>query len=95
MAQPLIEAAKGSLGAVYGRHGARKIGEVGISSLRGGDVVGDHTVFLLGNGERIEITHRVNSRAVFGSGAVALAKRLWGLNEGVYGARDLLGKGAA
>lgn len=95
IAQPLVAAASGGSEVVYARHVARKEGEVGISSLRGGDVVGDHTVFLLGAGERIEVTHRVNSRAVFGSGAVALAKRLCGLNRGVYGARELLLRGAA
>jgi 4-hydroxy-tetrahydrodipicolinate reductase len=88
--QPLVAAANGGSEVIYARKGARKEGEIGISSLRGGDVVGDHTVFLLGDGERIEVTHRVNSRAVFGMGAVAFAKRLCGLKRGIYGARELL-----
>jgi 4-hydroxy-tetrahydrodipicolinate reductase len=76
---------------VFGRHGLRKSGEVGVVSLRGGDVAGEHTVYLLGEGERIEITHRVSSRAVFGRGALVLAKVLCGRPPGVYSARDLIG----
>lgn len=79
---------------VFGRHGQRELGQVGVVSLRGGDVVGDHTVYLLGNGERIEITHRVSTRAVFGQGAVDLALRLLGLPRGVYSASQLIASGA-
>lgn len=63
--------------AVYARHGLvgeRKDGEIGIQALRGGDVVGDHTVFFFGNGERIEITHRAHTRETFASGAIRAAK---------------------
>ncbi|MFO0415756.1 MAG: 4-hydroxy-tetrahydrodipicolinate reductase [Pseudomonadota bacterium] len=75
---------------VFGRPGTRREGEVGMVSLRGGDVVGDHTVYFLGHGERIEHSHRVSSREVFGSGAVRLAERLVMLPAGVYSARQLL-----
>jgi 4-hydroxy-tetrahydrodipicolinate reductase len=64
--------------AVYARHGiigARTQGEIGIQTLRGGDVVGDHTVFFLGSGERIEVTHRASSRETFARGALRAA--LW------------------
>jgi 4-hydroxy-tetrahydrodipicolinate reductase len=75
---------------VFGREGVRKEGEVGVVSLRGGDVCGDHTVYFLGHGERIELSHRVSSRAVFGEGAIRLATRLVSNSSGVYSARDLL-----
>lgn len=76
---------------VFGRSGERRPGEVGVVALRGGDVVGDHTVYFLGNGERIELTHRVSSRAVFGEGAVSLALKVMGLPCGIYSAGQLLG----
>ncbi len=76
---------------VFGRHGQRRPGEVGVVALRGGDVVGDHTIYFLGNGERVELTHRVSTRAVFGQGAVSLALKLIGLPKGLYSAGQLLG----
>lgn len=75
---------------VVNRIAERRKGEVGISSVRGGDVVGDHTVYFLGAGERVEIVHRVSSRATFGVGAVSMGVKLCGLPIGMYGARDLL-----
>ncbi len=81
---------KGANPVVFGREGPRKLGEIGVAALRGGDVVGDHTVFFLGNGERIEVTHRVSSRSVFGKGAVGLASRLVTLPKGLYAAQQLL-----
>jgi 4-hydroxy-tetrahydrodipicolinate reductase len=75
---------------VFGREGQRNPGEIGVVALRGGDVVGDHTVFFLGNGERLEVTHRVSSRSVFGQGAVALAFKLLGMPTGVYSALELM-----
>jgi 4-hydroxy-tetrahydrodipicolinate reductase len=77
---------------VFGREGLRSHGEVGVVALRGGDVVGDHTVYFLGDGERIEITHRVSTRAVFGNGAVSLALKLIGVAPGLYSARDLIAR---
>jgi 4-hydroxy-tetrahydrodipicolinate reductase len=79
---------------VYGRPGLRKPEQVGVVSLRGGDVAGEHTVYFLGDGERIEISHRVSSRAVFGRGAVVLAEKLLGRKAGIYSARDLIGVAA-
>jgi 4-hydroxy-tetrahydrodipicolinate reductase len=76
---------------VFGREGLRQASEVGVVSLRGGDVAGEHTVFFLGEGERIEIAHRVSSRAVFGRGALVLARALCERPPGVYSARDLIG----
>ncbi len=79
---------------VYGRHGLvgeRKNEEIGIHAVRGGDVVGDHTVLFLGNGERIELVHRVTSRAAFAAGAVAAAKWVVGKPAGLYDMRDVLG----
>lgn len=62
---------------VYGRHGivgARNSTEIGIHAVRGGDVVGDHTLMFFGNGERIELTHRAHSRETFASGAIRAAR---------------------
>jgi len=62
---------------IYGRHGIvgeRKENEIGVFAVRGGDVVGDHTVFFLGDGERIEITHRASSRRVFAIGAISASE---------------------
>jgi 4-hydroxy-tetrahydrodipicolinate reductase len=61
---------------VYGREGqvgARTPDEIGVLALRGGDVVGEHTLFLFGEGERIEITHRATDRTIFARGAVRAA----------------------
>ena len=89
-AQAIIGALNREDPVVFGRQGQRKSGEIGVVALRGGDVVGDHTVYFLGNGERLELTHRVSTRAVFGQGAVCLALRLMELPSGVYSAGELL-----
>jgi 4-hydroxy-tetrahydrodipicolinate reductase len=80
--------------AVFGREGLRKEGEIGVVSLRGGDVPGDHTVYFLGNGERIELTQRAQNRAIFGTGAVVLMERLIGKSAGLYLVEDLLQAGS-
>lgn len=80
--------------AVYSRHGIigeRKSDEIGVQTLRGGDVAGDHTVFFLGIGERIEITHRAGSGKVFAIGALRAAKWLYGREAGLYDMSDVLG----
>ncbi len=80
--------------AVYARHGIigeRTDDEIGIQTLRGGDVVGDHTVYFFGNGERIEITHMAHTRATFASGAVTAAKWLAKKPVGFYTMDDVLG----
>ncbi len=79
---------------VYGRNGLigeRSSREVGIHAVRGGDVVGDHTVFYLGEGERVELTHRASSRNTFASGAIRAAEFLAGKNPGTYSMTDVLG----
>nr|WP_202320219.1 4-hydroxy-tetrahydrodipicolinate reductase [Archaeoglobus neptunius] len=66
--------------------------EIGVFGVRGGDVVGEHTVFFFGNGERVEITHRAMSRECFASGAVEAAKWLFNVsNPGLYTMNDVLG----
>jgi 4-hydroxy-tetrahydrodipicolinate reductase len=79
--------------AIYGREGLvgeRPDEEIGILALRGGDVVGDHTVFFLGAGERVEITHRAQSREAFATGALRAAVWLHGRPPGRYSLRDVL-----
>jgi 4-hydroxy-tetrahydrodipicolinate reductase len=77
--------------ARQGDVGPRSASEIGIQTLRGGDVVGDHTVFFLGQGERIEITHRASSRDTFAHGAVRAARWAKGRAAGLYDMRDVLG----
>jgi len=79
---------------VFARHGVtgeRKEGSVGFSAARGGDIVGDHTVFFAGPGERIEITHRSSSRATYAQGALRAARFLAGKPPGLYDMADVLG----
>ena len=79
--------------ARYGREGqvgARSPSEIGVMSLRAGDVVGDHTVYFLGEGERIELTHRASSRSAFASGALRAAKWIVGRPAGLYAMKDVL-----
>ena len=75
----------------YGTTGERKPGTIGFSVARGGDVVGDHTVFFAGPGERIEITHRSNSRANYAQGAMRAARFVAGREAGLYDMQDVLG----
>lgn len=74
-----------------GHTGARPCGAIGMQSLRGGSVVGDHTVVFAGEGERIELTHRAQDRSIFCRGAVKAA--LWGRDKapGLYSMIDVLG----
>jgi 4-hydroxy-tetrahydrodipicolinate reductase len=91
----LLEERKLDRGAVrHGREGltgARGRSEVGVHSLRGGDVVGDHTVVFAGMGERIELTHRASDRAVFAQGALRAAQWVVSREPGVYDMQDVLG----
>ncbi|MGQ9426501.1 4-hydroxy-tetrahydrodipicolinate reductase [Gilvimarinus sp. F26214L] len=80
--------------AVYGREGrtgARERDTIGFATVRGGDVVGDHTVMFMAEGERVEITHKASSRMSFARGAVRAAKWLNGRGPGLYDMRDVLG----
>jgi 4-hydroxy-tetrahydrodipicolinate reductase len=79
--------------AVYAREGVtgeREAGKIGFATLRGGDVVGDHTVVLAGIGERVELTHKASSRATFAQGALRAAKFLADKPTGLYDMRDVL-----
>ena len=71
--------------------GERKVSEVGVHSLRGGDVVGDHTVIFAGDGERLELTHRASDRAVFALGALRAAQWVVAQKPRVYDMQDVLG----
>lgn len=74
-----------------GQVGPRVKGEIGFAALRGGDVVGDHTVIFAADGERVEITHRASSREIFARGAVKSVLWAAGKNPGLYSMRDVLG----
>ncbi|MBL8629762.1 MAG: 4-hydroxy-tetrahydrodipicolinate reductase [Rhodospirillaceae bacterium] len=74
-----------------GQVGARPAGEIGFATLRGGDVVGDHTVMFAAEGERVELTHKASSRGVFAKGAVRAALWAKGKKPGLYNMRDVLG----
>jgi len=74
-----------------GHTGARKAGDIGFATLRGGSVIGDHTVIFAGEEERIEIGHRAVTRAVFAKGAVQAAMWTAGQAPGRYSVRDVLG----
>ena len=75
----------------HGDIGPRSDAEIGIQTLRGGDVAGDHTVHFLGQGDRIEITHRASSRDTLANGAVRAALWLAGKPTGLFDMRDVLG----
>lgn len=80
--------------AVYGREGqtgARARDTIGFATVRGGDVVGDHTVMFMADGERVEITHKASSRMSFARGAVRAASWLATKGAGSYTMRDVLG----
>lgn len=74
-----------------GQVGARTDEEIGVLALRGGDVVGEHTLYLAGLGERIEITHRATDRHIFARGAVRAATWVAGQAPGVYDMFDVMG----
>lgn len=80
--------------AVFGRHGQtgeRAPGTIGFSAIRGGDVVGDHTVLFAGTGERIEITHRAGSRMTYALGSLRATRFLAGRQSGLFDMHDVLG----
>lgn len=79
---------------VFERHGVtgeRKAGAIGFAVARGGDVVGDHTVYFAGPGERIEVTHRSSSRATYAQGAMRAARFVHGKPPKLYDMGDVLG----
>jgi 4-hydroxy-tetrahydrodipicolinate reductase len=80
--------------AVFGRKGdvgERKAKEIGFHALRGGDIVGEHTVIFAGSGERVEVTVRSQSRATYANGALRAAKFLKGKSARLYSMADVLG----
>ncbi len=80
--------------AVYGREGVtgeRNPSTIGFATVRGGDIVGDHTVLFAGVGERVEITHKASSRATFAQGALRAARWLSDQPAGLYDMQDVLG----
>lgn len=92
----LGDAAKGGRGGgsdEFGRSGTglkREPGAIGYSSVRGGTVAGDHDVMFLGDGERLILSHRAESRAIFALGALAAARFLKGKPAGLYSMRDVI-----
>jgi len=98
-ADRLLEILKKSRGlkdeeVAHGRHGItgeRPAREIGSHALRGGDVVGDHTVLFAGMGERIELTHRATDRSIFAAGALRAAKWVVEADPGLYSMQDVLG----
>lgn len=80
--------------AVYGREGntgERAAATIGFATVRGGDIVGDHTVIFAGTGERIEISHKASSRATFAEGALRAARFLADKRSGMFDMQDVLG----
>jgi 4-hydroxy-tetrahydrodipicolinate reductase len=79
---------------VHGREGlvgARPQKEIGVHAIRGGDIVGEHTVYFIGDGERVELTHKASDRKIFAQGAVRAAQWALGQAPGVYNMEDVLG----
>lgn len=99
-AQALVSARRHvdrGLSTVGGREGIvgkRAPGELGVHAVRGGDVVGDHTVLFLGDGERVELTHRATDRRIFARGALRAARFLAGQVPGLYTFRDVVQRAA-
>jgi 4-hydroxy-tetrahydrodipicolinate reductase len=90
-----VDEARSDLRPVYGREGnvgPRTTDEIAVLALRGGDVIGDHTVHFLGQGERLELTHRATNRDLFARGALAAARFLHGKPAGRYTMLDVLSR---
>lgn len=99
-AKRLAECVAESLGMNYNDHvkhgregivGERPQVEIGMHAVRGGDVVGDHTVYFIGQGERIELTHRAHNRDTFAKGALRAAQFALAAKPGLYDMQDVLG----
>jgi 4-hydroxy-tetrahydrodipicolinate reductase len=94
------EVVAGALGRNYsdvanchreGITGERTREEIGMQTIRGGDIVGDHTVYFIGMGERIELTHRAHTRDMFSRGSVRAARWVVDRSPGIYDMQDVLG----
>jgi 4-hydroxy-tetrahydrodipicolinate reductase len=84
--------------ARHGREGSvgeRLADEIGVHAVRGGDIIGEHTVLFAGLGERLELTHKASSREIFARGAIQAARWIVGRSPGLYEMRDVLGLGKA
>jgi 4-hydroxy-tetrahydrodipicolinate reductase len=75
----------------HGHTGPRPDGAIGFATVRGGDIVGEHTVLFAGTGERIEIAHKSSSRANYADGSLRAVRFLAGRAPGLYGMDDVLG----
>lgn len=85
-----VELQKNAVMARMGKDAKRNKGEIGFATIRGGDVIGDHTVIFAGDGERVELTHKASNRDIFAKGAIRAA--IWGSAKqpGFYSMRDVL-----
>ena len=86
-----IDLEKHSVRSRDGHTGARRMGDIGFATLRGGTVVGDHTVIFAGPSERIELSHKAEDRMIFARGALVAAKWGKGKKPGIYSMTDVLG----
>ncbi|MBV8034245.1 4-hydroxy-tetrahydrodipicolinate reductase [Roseateles sp.] len=80
--------------AVYGREGVTGVRDpstIGFATVRGGDIIGDHTVLFAGTGERIEISHKASNRSIYAQGSLRSARFLMGRKTGLFGMNDVLG----
>ncbi len=96
LAQILVDVRRGQLDKLLrhgraGMVGERSATEIGMHSIRGGDVVGDHTIIFAAPGERVELTHKASSRETFASGALRAAQWVVGKKAGIYDMQDVLG----
>ena len=85
-----IDLARHSARGRDGITSARKVGEIGFASLRGGSVAGDHTVLFLGDHERLSLSHLAEDRSIFATGAVRAAQWLVGKDAGRYAMEQVL-----
>jgi 4-hydroxy-tetrahydrodipicolinate reductase len=88
-----VEQARGveSSSPVVDRRGMRKPGEIGYAVVRGGDIVGEHELLFIGEGERVELSHRANNRDIFARGAITAALWMTGRRPGRYSIAEVLG----
>lgn len=85
-----VELARQAVFAREGRPGPRKAGDIGFAVVRGGDIVGEHTAMLIGQGERVELAHRATDRGIFARGAIEAAYWLAGKAPGSYSLDSML-----
>ena len=93
LAEAALKARAGA-NVIHGRQGMvgeRAAGEIGMHSLRGGDVTGEHTIVFAGEGERVELTHRAHSRRTFATGTLCAIRFIAGKQAGFYKMSDVLG----